>query len=423
MLHQKIVESPFKLKYGNFIGGGKAGGDLPVVQLQRHARRSGGAQHDVVAIDGKQRRGRAGLGRHQNKTRAGKGAAKQVELDARGRVAHRLRQDRQRRLVDILTAGRHVERAGKLAAMIADRRAGATQIGIAAEEMLVADDGDGAVVGQRRADAVGADAGLGPDRAGPQAEIVKMLVVAGRSAPLQRDAVAIGEQQAEAGLADRQEQPVEFTRRLGDQPPGTLGGETEFRLADPQRQPLFLRRQPVHGHAAPPRSHDRGTRHGGLRGRINLIGMRKLSAHWLLHQDRRNCDEKSCRRNPKTAPCVIKAEFLWNSYISVLPALSNPYGSPPHIGPRSRGPRGRCPSGLALSKARLHRSSTGVTTHDGYSSSRRGGGVLPALPCLYARLRQALRGTSMTFDYVLSGAVTVLIALYLTYALLRPERF
>ncbi len=29
----------------------------------------------------------------------------------------------------------------------------------------------------------------------------------------------------------------------------------------------------------------------------------------------------------------------------------------------------------------------------------------------------------MTFDYVLSGAVTVLIALYLTYALIRPERF
>ncbi|MBN9030742.1 MAG: potassium-transporting ATPase subunit F [Rhizobiales bacterium 63-7] len=29
----------------------------------------------------------------------------------------------------------------------------------------------------------------------------------------------------------------------------------------------------------------------------------------------------------------------------------------------------------------------------------------------------------MTFDYVLSGTVTVLIALYLTYALIRPERF
>jgi len=29
----------------------------------------------------------------------------------------------------------------------------------------------------------------------------------------------------------------------------------------------------------------------------------------------------------------------------------------------------------------------------------------------------------MIFDYVLSGAVTVLLALYLTYALVRPERF
>lgn len=29
----------------------------------------------------------------------------------------------------------------------------------------------------------------------------------------------------------------------------------------------------------------------------------------------------------------------------------------------------------------------------------------------------------MVFDYVLSGAVTVLLAVYLTYALIRPERF
>ncbi|MBX5146618.1 K(+)-transporting ATPase subunit F [Rhizobium lentis] len=29
----------------------------------------------------------------------------------------------------------------------------------------------------------------------------------------------------------------------------------------------------------------------------------------------------------------------------------------------------------------------------------------------------------MTFDYVLGGAVTVFLTLYLTYALLRPERF
>ncbi|MFK3690519.1 K(+)-transporting ATPase subunit F [Agrobacterium tumefaciens] len=29
----------------------------------------------------------------------------------------------------------------------------------------------------------------------------------------------------------------------------------------------------------------------------------------------------------------------------------------------------------------------------------------------------------MTLDYILSGAVTVFIAAYLTYALIRPERF
>ncbi|EJZ19119.1 K(+)-transporting ATPase subunit F (plasmid) [Rhizobium sp. Pop5] len=29
----------------------------------------------------------------------------------------------------------------------------------------------------------------------------------------------------------------------------------------------------------------------------------------------------------------------------------------------------------------------------------------------------------MTFDYVLSGGVTVFLTVYLTYALLRPERF
>ncbi|MBB3166017.1 K(+)-transporting ATPase subunit F [Rhizobium laguerreae] len=29
----------------------------------------------------------------------------------------------------------------------------------------------------------------------------------------------------------------------------------------------------------------------------------------------------------------------------------------------------------------------------------------------------------MTLDYVLSGAVTVFLTAYLTYALLRPERF
>jgi K+-transporting ATPase KdpF subunit len=29
----------------------------------------------------------------------------------------------------------------------------------------------------------------------------------------------------------------------------------------------------------------------------------------------------------------------------------------------------------------------------------------------------------VTFDYILSGAVTVFLTVYLTYALIRPERF
>jgi len=44
--------------------------------------------------------------------------------------------------------------------------------------------------------------------------------------------------------------------------------------------------------------------------------------------------------------------------------------------------------------------------------------------CLYARLRPAVTGEmAMTLDYILSGAVTVFLTVYLTYALIRPERF
>ena len=37
--------------------------------------------------------------------------------------------------------------------------------------------------------------------------------------------------------------------------------------------------------------------------------------------------------------------------------------------------------------------------------------------------RRYLRGCTMAFDYILSGGVTVLITVYLAYALWRPERF
>ena len=47
-----------------------------------------------------------------------------------------------------------------------------------------------------------------------------------------------------------------------------------------------------------------------------------------------------------------------------------------------------------------------------------------ALSVGYAyRLRPALRRTAMIFDYSLAALVTVGLLVYLTYALLRPERF
>ena len=42
---------------------------------------------------------------------------------------------------------------------------------------------------------------------------------------------------------------------------------------------------------------------------------------------------------------------------------------------------------------------------------------------LHRRLRSALKGIAMIFDYALAGLVTAGLLFYLTYALLRPERF
>jgi K+-transporting ATPase KdpF subunit len=42
---------------------------------------------------------------------------------------------------------------------------------------------------------------------------------------------------------------------------------------------------------------------------------------------------------------------------------------------------------------------------------------------LRLRLRFALKAAAMIFDYSLAGVVTLGLLVYLTYALLRPERF
>ncbi|MGY3651718.1 K+-transporting ATPase KdpF subunit [Bradyrhizobium sp. LM4.3] len=42
---------------------------------------------------------------------------------------------------------------------------------------------------------------------------------------------------------------------------------------------------------------------------------------------------------------------------------------------------------------------------------------------LHLRLRTAVRERTMIFDYALAGTVSFGLLIYLTYALLRPERF
>jgi hypothetical protein len=118
--------------------------------------------------------------------------------------------------------------------------------------MLIAEDGDGTLVGKCGADAVGADAGLCPDRAGPEAEFAEFLVVAGSAPALQGDAVLVGQKQAAAGPANGGKETIELFRRAGDQLFGLLARAAEFLVGEAQWSPLVLGGELMHGHAPPP---------------------------------------------------------------------------------------------------------------------------------------------------------------------------
>ena len=62
--------------------------------------------------------------------------------------------------------------------------------------------------------------------------------------------------------------------------------------------------------------------------------------------------------------------------------------------------------------------------HDGHSDAGAGLRLLRAGDRLHLRLRTAVTGAEiMIFDYSLAGVVSLGLLTYLTYALLRPERF
>lgn len=136
--------------------------------------------------------------------------------------------------------------------MIADGCCGAAQADIAAEEMLVALDDDRALIGDRRADAIGADARLAPHRSRPEPDAAKIGVVADCTAPFQCHAVIVGEEQAAPGLANRGEQAVELDAGFRQQFTRTLAHGVELTVEQPKRRARFLRSKLVQCHAAAP---------------------------------------------------------------------------------------------------------------------------------------------------------------------------
>src|SRR3546814_9865125 len=115
--------------------------------------------------------------------------------------------------------------------MIADRRCRATQIGVGAEEMLVADDRYRPLLGKGCAYSIRADARFCPDRPGPQAKRVEILVVAGCTAPFERNPLPVGQQQATACPANSRKEPVTFLGRFRNQPSRLLAGTPKFLLS------------------------------------------------------------------------------------------------------------------------------------------------------------------------------------------------
>src|SRR4051812_23527588 len=101
--------------------------------------------------------------------------------------------------------------------MVIDRSGGAAQQRVASQEMLVAMDRHRAPLGQAGPDAVGAFPIFAPTRAGPQSPGAKCRVVAGRAAPLDRNAVAVRQQHAASNAADAKIKPVEAWSGDGDE--------------------------------------------------------------------------------------------------------------------------------------------------------------------------------------------------------------
>jgi hypothetical protein len=97
--------------------------------------------------------------------------------------------------------------------MVIDGCNTATQLDITSPKMLVAMNGQGPALGQAGAYAIGPLRCLAPDRTRPKPCRIKRLVINRLAAPINRNPVAIGQQNATPRSANRLKQAIK--RRLG----------------------------------------------------------------------------------------------------------------------------------------------------------------------------------------------------------------
>jgi len=113
---------------------------------------------------------------------------------------------------------------------------------------------------------------------------------------------------------------------------------------------------------------------------------------------------------------------LWDSYNVAHAPISKTYAADaiPAV-------RARCGNFPRVEARRVHARLSGFERSGAFHAGRRHAGprsgLLRSVAGLRLRLRPALRRTIMIFDNVLAGLVSAGLLFYLTYALLRTERF
>ena len=218
------------LRASHDVGRGPRPGERLSVDAERQPRRPRRAHDEIVTVYGQQRRPEAFACAGQQDARQRKSKAEILGFDCARGVRHRGREQLCEALSQIGPARGDIERRCEFAAFVVNRRRRAGEERIAGEEMLVAIDRHRALLVEAGSDAVGALEFLAPDGAGPEPPPFESRVVARRPAPLDDDAIPVGEQDRAADAADRRDQPIEG--RMGDaqQPMQPFARARYFRL-------------------------------------------------------------------------------------------------------------------------------------------------------------------------------------------------